>query len=64
MTVDSNSIKAYYEDMDRIESIREKIFYVIGVATHPSSSDIARLTNIQRTSVTGRLRELEEEGRI
>lgn len=64
MTVDQNSIEAYYEDMERLSTVRDKVYFVIQNATHPSSSDIARLLRTQRTTVTGRLKELEEEGLI
>lgn len=61
MTVDQNSITAYYEDMERLDTIRDKVYYIIQNATHPSSSDIARMMKTERTTITGRLKELEEE---
>ena len=64
MTVDRNSVDAYYEDLERLESIKEKVYFVICNAKHPSSADIARIMKTERTTITGRLKELEEEGRI
>lgn len=64
MSVDPNSIDAYYETERMRDSIRLKVYETVRDATHPSSSDIVRLTGIQRTSVTGRLKELEEDGII
>ena len=64
MTVDINSIQAYHETVKERDSKRAIILETVRNATHPSSSDIVRLTGIQRTSVTGRLKELEEDGLI
>ena len=64
MTVDQNSIDAYHEDMERLETIRDKVYYIVCNATHPSSSDIARMLKTERTTITGRLKELEEEDLI
>ena len=59
MVVDINSIIAYHQTTDERESKRAIILETVRMARHPSSSDIVRLTGIQRTSVTGRLKELE-----
>ena len=64
MTVDQNSIDAYYDDMERLETIREKVYYIVCNAKHPSSADIARLMKTDRTTITGRLKELEEDNLI
>lgn len=64
MTVDALSIQAYRETASRRQVQRDMVLQVIDQARHPSSSDIARLTGLQRTSVTGRLKELEDEGII
>lgn len=64
MTVDINSIIAYHDTVGERDCKRTIILETVRKATHPSSSDIVRLTGIQRTSVTGRLRELEEDGLI
>jgi len=62
--ISDTSLKAYSETIPERSEQREIIFNIICQATHPSSSDIARLSGIQRTSVCGRLKELENEGRI
>lgn len=64
MTVDPNSIKAYHEDAERLNPQRQIVLETIKNATHPSSADIVRLTGISRTSVCGRLKELENDGLI
>jgi len=62
--IDALSIQAYHETVSKRQIQRDLILSVIDNATHPSSSDIARLTKLPRTSVTGRLKELENEGII
>lgn len=66
MTVEVTSLMAYHdaESQAMFKSVREYIYYIVENAQHPSSSDIARIGGISRTTVTGRLRELEEDGRI
>lgn len=64
MVVDINSIEAYYSDSERLGTVRDRVRYIVENAMKPSSTDIARLLNIQRTSVTGRLKELEQDGII
>ena len=64
MAVDKNSVDAYYEDMERLETIRDRVYYIVEHATHPSSSDIARLMKTERTTITGRLKELENDDLI
>lgn len=58
------SCEAYATTEGRRAEQARIILEVIGQAMHPSSADIARFTNIQRTSVTGRIRELEAQGLI
>jgi len=64
MMVSDTSIDAYYADFDRLVSIKEQVFEIIGEARHPSSRDIARFLNVERTTITGRIKELKDEGRI
>lgn len=64
MSVDILSVESY-RNMGIAKDAQAQIIYeTIRQATHPSSADLERLTGIQRTSVTGRLKELEESGRI
>lgn len=62
--IDALSAEAY--DSIRTTKARQQaeLLSVIAMARHPSSADLERFTGIQRTSVTGRLRELELDGRI
>lgn len=62
--IDELSITAYHEMGSKKQEQAEIVYEIVCRATHPSSSDIARLSNLPRTSVTGRLKELEEAGRI
>ena len=66
MTVQSTSIKAYYDDASQraFATQREFIYYVVQTAKHPSLTDISRLTKLRINAVTGRVNELEQEGRI
>lgn len=66
MTAADTSVMAYYnEDLQKkFSTQRELVFYIVSKATHPSSSDIARISNLKINAVTGRLNELEKEGRI
>ncbi len=60
----TTSLEAYFSTEGKRASQRDTIFYTIKANTGLSSSDISALTRIPRTSVTGRLRELEDEGMI
>lgn len=62
--VDELSVEAYHATDAKRAAQREIILDVVAQATHPSSKDIERLTGIQRTSVCGRLKELEDENLI
>lgn len=62
--IQDTSLDAYKETKDERDFLRERIYELVCCVVQPSSSDIARLGHIQRTSVTGRLRELEQDGRI
>ena len=64
MAVDINSIEAHHDVEESRDTKRMVIYNTIKQARHPSSSDIVRLTGIRRESVTGRLKELEEDGLI
>lgn len=64
MTVDALSIEAYSSLGSTKEAQAQIILDTIRRARHPSSADLERFTRIQRTSVCGRLRELEKDGRI
>lgn len=63
MTIDT-SLDAYIDTKDLRSLQAQRIYETISRTVYPSSSDIARITGMQRTSVTGRLRELEQAGRI
>lgn len=62
--IEATSVEAYIETAPQRELQREAAYRTVCLALHPSSSDIARFTGLPRTSVCGRLRELEKEGRI
>jgi len=62
--IESTSMKAYIETVDERKAQIELVFQAVCLARHPSSSDISRFTHLQRTSVCGRLRQLEQDGRI
>lgn len=64
MTVDQNSIDAYFQTADKRASQRKIILDTIRAFQQSSSSDIHAFTGIPRTSVCGRLKELEDEGVI
>lgn len=66
MTVETTSIMSYYdEDNQRMfETVRDYVYYIVQNAYKPSSSDISRIGNLARNTVTGRLKELEEDGLI
>ena len=64
MTVDALSIEAYATLGSKREAQKQIILDTIRQARHPSSADLERFTRIQRTSVCGRLRELEQDGKI
>jgi DNA-binding MarR family transcriptional regulator len=62
--VTDTSKMAYNTDRARLDSQKEKVFEIVCLARHPSSRDVARLMGVERTSITGRLKELEDEGLI
>ena len=62
--IQDTSLDAYRDTKDERDYLRERIYDLVCHVVQPSSSDIARIGRMQRTSVTGRLRELEQEGRI
>ena len=66
MTVQATSIKAYYDERTQrtFATQREFICYVVENATHPSLTDISRITKLRINTVTGRVNELEQDGRI
>lgn len=64
MAVYATSLEAYYSTSDKRASQRDTVLYTIRANAGLSSSDIAAITRIPRTSVTGRLKELEDEGSI
>ena len=64
MTATDTSIQAYIETEHQRSAQAEVVYNMICEARHPSSSDIARLTGIERTSVCARIRKLEQDGRI
>lgn len=61
MAVDGLSVEAYHATESLRANQRRIILETVAQATHPSSKDIERLTGIQRTSVCGRLKELEDD---
>lgn len=62
--IDPNSIDAYRSTDGLRDDQRTLVFDTIRQARHPSSADVARLTGLPRTSVCGRIRELEKDGLI
>lgn len=66
MTVQQTSMKAYHDSISQrsFATQREFICYVVENATHPSLSDISRITKLRINAVTGRVNELEKMGRI
>ncbi|WII06996.1 helix-turn-helix domain-containing protein [Methanomassiliicoccales archaeon LGM-RCC1] len=64
MTVDVLSLEAYASLGSTKEAQAQIILDTIRKARHPSSADIERLTKIKRTSVTARLKKLEDDGLI
>ena len=60
LTVDQCSIDAYYQTEPSRDVQRSRVYDCIRTHPHLSSADIAVRLNMQRTSVTGRLRELEK----
>lgn len=63
MTADT-SIKTYHDLQEHFKSQKEWVLYCVQNTYKPSSTDITNVSKLPRTSVCGRLRELEEEGRI
>lgn len=66
MTVTDTSIESYYdaESQSHFETQRDWILHCIKNAYRPSISDISRISKVAKSSVTGRLNELEKEGLI
>lgn len=64
MPVMDTSIESYYSETPDKEVQKQIVFNAIKRTFHPSSRDIADATRLPRTSVTGRLRELEQDGTI
>lgn len=64
MTVDQLSIEAYYDSEDTRKKQIDIVYHAIRNLVDPSSSDISRYTSIPRTSVTARLKKLEDDGMI
>jgi len=62
--IDACSIESYRTLGMTAEVQRMRVLDTVRQARHPSSSDIERLTGIQRTSVTARLKKLEDDGLI
>lgn len=62
--IEATSMMAYRETENERTAQMEIVYKAVCLAQHPSSSDIERFTRIQRTSVCGRLRQLEKDGRI
>lgn len=64
MTVDKNSVKAFYELQSEFETEEEWVFYCVQNTYKPSSRDIMNVSKLPRNSVCGRLKGLEDKGRI
>ena len=62
--MDRNSIDAYRSTDGLRDDQRTLVLSIIRQARHPSSADVARLSGLPRTSVCGRIRELEKDGLI
>ena len=62
--IEATSIQAYRELGSSEDSQMELVYKAVCLAKHPSSADLVRFTKLQRTSVCGRLRKLEQNGRI
>lgn len=64
MTVQDTSIMAYHNLQDEFKSKKEWVYYCVANTYKPSSTDIMNVSKLTRNCVTGRLNELEKEGRI
>lgn len=62
--IEDTSIKAYAETEELRQAQKMVVYDMVKQARHPSSSDIARFTRLPRTSVTARLKKLEDDGMI
>lgn len=60
----ATSLEAYATEQTKFETVRETVYHVIQQAMMPSSRDIARFIDVDRTTICGRLRELEDAGLI
>lgn len=58
------SIKAYHDLQEKFKSQKEWVLYCVKNTYKPSNTDITNVSKLPRTSVCGRLRELEEDGTI
>lgn len=64
MTVADTSIQAYHDLQEKFESQKEWVLYCVAHTYKPSSTDITNVSKLPRSSVTGRLNDLEKEGQI
>jgi len=64
MSVSETSIKAYHDLQAQFKTQREWILYCIENTYKPSSTDITNVSKLPKTSVCGRLKELEDDGKI
>lgn len=64
MTVASTSLKAYHELQEQFKTQKAWVLYCVMNTYHPSSADITNVSKLPRTSVCGRLKQLEDEGAI
>lgn len=64
MSVSDTSIKTYHDLQAQFKSQREWVLYCVQNTYKPSSRDITNVSKLPRTSVCGRLRELEDDGLI
>lgn len=62
--ITDTSLESYIQDEEKREYMADKVYDLVCHIIQPSSADIARIGKMPRTSVTGRLRELEQAERI
>lgn len=59
------SLDAYYSlDPKKVETMKMKVYDMIGKTEHPSNKDLARLMNVEINRVTPRVNELVKEGKV
>ena len=58
------SIKAYHELQSQFKNQKQWVLYCVMNTYKPSNTDITNVSKLPRTSVCGRLKELEDEGAI